>query len=267
MNKIITSVVLTSTLAMAGGDIAPVEEEVIVEESSAWEQRVVIYGWLPTRFDGTLKYSIPGMGDTVSVETDDLIDNLKMTFMAAYEARKDKWSFKADAIYMNLGNAEDTPVSIDDGPVLSANVDQGVEAWIVNFAIGYNMIDSDGLLLDILVGARYLSMDATADINLYGTPIQGIPVASLAQSAELWDGVVGVKGSYNLNENWYLPYHFDIGAGDSDLTWQALAGVGYRYSWGDVLLAYRYIGYEGDGTKLITGLDLAGPAIGVNFKF
>ncbi len=32
----------------------------------------------------------------------------------------------------------------------------------------------------------------------------------------------------NLNQNWYLPFHFDVGTGDTNLTWQAFAGVGYK---------------------------------------
>ena len=32
-----------------------------------------------------------------------------------------------------------------------------------------------------------------------------------------------------LNEKWYLPLYDDIGTGDSDLTWQLGAGIGYRF--------------------------------------
>ncbi len=61
----------------------------------------------------------------------------------------------------------------------------------------------------------------------------------------------------------------DMGAGDSVFTYQAMAGVGYRYGWGDVLLSYRYISYDNDddGIQAIDDLELYGPQIGVIWHF
>ena len=44
-----------------------------------------------------------------------------------------------------------------------------------------------------------------------------------------------------------LAYKRDVGAGNSDLTYQALAGVAYGFRWGNLSLTYRYLFYdEGD---------------------
>ena len=64
-----------------------------------------------------------------------------------------------------------------------------------------------------------------------------------------------------------MPYYADIGAGDSDLTWQAMAGIGYSYGWGDVLLTYRHLSYDEGTDGLVQDLELSGPAIAVNFRF
>ncbi len=263
------SAVLVSTLAMAGGDIAPIEEEVapvITEESSGWQQRILVYGWLPTTMDGTLNYDIGG-NEFVSVDTSDLIDSLEMVFMAAYEARKDKWSFKADMIYLDLANSLENAVTGPLGREIGAAADLSMTAWLLGFYGGYNMVESSNSIFDLIVGARYLSMDVDTVIEFNGPLPGNLPLANLDQSAELWDAVVGFKGSYSINENWFLPYHFDIGGGDSDLTWQALAAVGYRYGWGDLLLAYRHLSYDQGDTGLIQDLTLSGPAIAVNFNF
>ncbi len=270
MKKIMMSAVLASTLAMAGGDITAVEEEVVpvlTEKSSGWQQRVLIYGWVPTTFDGTLNYDLGGSGDGVSVATDDLIDSLEMVFMAAYEARKDKWSFKADMIYLDLANTVDNAVTGPRGNQLGATADVTMTAWLLGFYGGYNIVESSNSTFDLMAGARYLSMDVGTVLQLNGPLPGNIPSPSLDQEAELWDAVVGFKGSYSINENWFLPYHFDIGAGDSDLTWQALAAVGYHYSWGDLLLAYRHTYYDQGDTGFIQDLTLSGPAIAVNFNF
>ena len=47
----------------------------------------------------------------------------------------------------------------------------------------------------------------------------------------------------------------------------ALVAVGYRFNWGDVLLAYRHLSYDQGSSGLLQNLELSGPALGVNFRF
>jgi hypothetical protein len=81
------------------------------------------------------------------------------------------------------------------------------------------------------------------------------PTAARSVASIFWEG------------NWFAPYYADVGGGDSKLTWQAMAGVGYAYKWGDVVLAYRYLSYEQGGNKLLEDVNLGGFALGVNFRF
>jgi hypothetical protein len=46
-----------------------------------------------------------------------------------------------------------------------------------------------------------------------------------------------------------------------------VAGIEYRYSWGDLQLLYRYTYYDMKEGKLLQNVSLGGPAIGVNFRF
>ena len=50
MKKIMMSALVASSLAVAGGDIAPVEPvvETPVVDTNPWRNEVYIYGWLPT---------------------------------------------------------------------------------------------------------------------------------------------------------------------------------------------------------------------------
>ncbi len=262
MKKIIAGTLLTCALATAGGDIAPVEEEqvvapVAVEESSAWEQQFVLYGWLPS-FNGDLTFDIPGEG---SKDSDfSAIDDLDAVFMASYEVRKDKWSFLTDVIYLGMSGGETQGV----GTSLVTGFEHDLTAWLLSFYGGYNVMDEGSSKLDIIAGMRYFSLDVDAIINLPG---DRLPLIYMSPSVEVYDAVIGVKGTYDINENWYIPYLFDIGAGDSDLTWQGQASIGYRFGWGDVLATYRYIHYEKDGLRLIEDFDLYGPKVGVVFHF
>jgi len=74
-------------------------------------------------------------------------------------------------------------------------------------------------------------------------------------------------GSLRLRRlKWFAPFHVDVGTGDSDLTWQLLAGVGYVFSWGDLLLVYRHLDYDQKHGDLLEGLRLSGPALGASFR-
>ncbi len=50
-------------------------------------------------------------------------------------------------------------------------------------------------------------------------------------------------------------------------TWQALGGVGYRFSKADLVLGYRHMEWNFDGNSVFDDLDISGPYAGVKFVF
>ncbi len=281
MKKISTGILLAFTLLSASGDIPlNVEETVTVpvaaEESSSWEHKLTIYGWLPS-LDGSLIYTIPGTpeipgepgepgtpgspDETVSTK---FIDKIDAIFMGSYEVRKEKWSFLVDGIYFKMSDSEEGSVSLP--PVLNKDpikvaTEQELELVLVSLYAGYNTIKTENITLDIIAGTRYFYLGTDIKFVINDRDI------GLSPSVDFYDALIGIKGDVNLSENWYVPYLFDIGAGHSDLTWQAEASLGYHFNWGDVLLTYRYIHYDGDGSGLINDIDLYGPKLGLVFHF
>jgi len=250
---------------------------VLAEQKSAddWQFGVTIYGWFPS-IDGTLLYdnppSSPGTassGGSISIDASDILDNLKMTFMGALEARRGKWSILTDVIYLNLGNTGNSTISIGPGSgiPINARVDQDLKAWVVMTSLGYTAVQQEQVLMDVLGGVRYLSLDADAKLSVNGPLPPTPPPAKVSKSVSLWDGIVGIRGQFDLSDRWSVPFYADIGAGDSDLTWQALLGVTYRFSWGDLRLAYRHLEYDQKNDRLIQNMSLSGPALGVGFRF
>jgi hypothetical protein len=115
--------------------------------------------------------------------------------------------------------------------------------------------------------ARYfdLSTDLLFNFNP-GGPGPGITLPA-STSGDIWDGIVGLKGSVNLSKRWFVPYYADIGTGDSDLTWQAMAGISYRAAhWADIALTYRHLEWD-LGSQLVDDLSFSGPMLGVIFRF
>ena len=231
-------------------------------DSGNWEYNATIYMWMPS-MKGTTN-----SGADFDVDFSTLLDNLKMTFMGALEARNDKWSLFTDIVYMNIGGSKSATV-VGDGPFglyQDRKVSIGLKSWIITLAGGYNIVDTQQNRLDIIAGTRYMYLDETLGLKVK-VGQQTLFDRSIAVSDDVWDAIVGVKGQVNLDPNWYLPYYFDIGAGGSDLTLQAMAGVGYRFDWGDILLTYRYLHYDYKSDFPNADMDVSGPLLGARFRF
>jgi len=255
-NTVVSTLLLMSTLNANSTVVVPDVQTQVPQTSNAMQHKLTLYGWLPS-FDGTLTYQLPDGSDTQSDFA--VFDALDFVLMGSYEATKGKWSFLADFIYVGVSGEE----TIKQGSVLETSFDQELSISVLSLYGGYNAIKTDRYSLDVIAGMRSFSMDVDADINFANLR----PTVSLSPSVDIYDAVIGVKGNIKINQNWYIPYLVDIGAGDSDLTWQAEASLGYHFSWGDIIATYRYIHYEKEGLTLIEDFDLYGPKLGVVFHF
>lgn len=220
-------------------------------QQDKWEFGTDIYMWAA----GLGGESATG-GD-IDIDFNDIIDNLSFTFMGTFGAKKGKWGFLADVIYMDLEDDDDVAL----GPILTLS-DVQMKAWVVTPMVTYNVMQSDRVSLDLLAGARYLYIKVGLEID---------PLPKAWSSGDGWDGIVGVKGKVDLKENWYLPFHFDVGTGDTDVTWQAFGGVGYKFSKFDLIAGYRYLDWDFDddnkGGDTFNDLTISGPIIGAKFTF
>ncbi len=233
-------------------------------DPGGWQFEATLYGWY-AGLDSEVRFPGPlGRESDVTVDASDIIDNLNMVFMGAVEARKDRWSIITDLVYLNMGDDAATTVRVgpDPGYPATASADLDITTWVVSGGVGYDLLQAERGRLALMGGARYLSVDVDGQFGLGG------PFArERSRSEENWDGIVGLRGALQLGERWYLPFHADIGAGDSDLTWQLFAGIGYRFSWGDIRLGYRYLSYDLDDDAAVQDLAISGPVLGVGVRF
>ena len=237
------------------------------EASDQWKFDAMLYLW------GAGIDADTQAGGEIDISFDDILNDLDMAFMGSVGARKGKWSLAADTIYLDIsqdeGGSETIPVL---GPVTAertVDADIDMKASITTFGGGYNLVDNERVALDLMAGGRYAWVDVSVklDLDRAGTVLQTSRQEKVSDTKGVWDGIVGARGEIHLNDHWYLPYYADVGTGQSDLTWQALAGVGYRFRWGDVLAAYRYLDYDFDSNFLLKNLTVSGPALGARFHF
>ena len=226
-----------------------------------WQIAAILDMWAPG-----ISGSTAGGAD-IDVSFDTLISNLNMTFMGAVEARKGPWSLLGDVIYLNAGGdgAGKVPIAIAPGAAAKVKVNVKTRSWILNLIGGYNIWQSEQGSLDALLGARYLEMkiDFCLDFALGPFAIS----KGLSPQDTVLDGVMGVKGHYNINPKWYVPFYLDAGTGESELTWQASAGIAYRFNWGDVSLQYRHLAWEFGSAGGLNDLSVSGPLLAAKFVF
>ncbi len=224
------------------------------QSAATWQNEVSIYGWY-AGIDGAVS-ALRGSQD-FSVEASDIIENLNMVFMGGYEGKYNKWSVIADAVYMDMGDTANAPAG---GGISSVNLD--IQSWVLHGGVGYELVQSTHGTLGVVGGVRYLTLDV--DVN---RAFDGSSVAQKSDSADLLDGIVGIRGNVKISDNWYLPYYADIGAGGSEFSYQLFAAIGYRFGWGDVRLGYRHLKFEMDDDEIMQDLQISGPVLGVGFRF
>lgn len=214
-----------------------------------WQFKTAIYLWAAGVESTTRR------GNEIDVSFSDIVSDLDMAFMGTFVARKSKWSLAADVIYLDIETDKTGTIGSTSIPV---NANAEVTGWILNFHGARTVFQVERARVDILVGARYLDLDSTLKLRLGASG----PTPTASASASVWDGVIGVKGDVNITPKWYLLYYFDVGTGQSDLTWQGLGGVGYRFKRVNVILVYRYIQWDFKSDSPLNDTNFSGPAFG-----
>jgi hypothetical protein len=252
-----------------------------VTPADQWTFSITPYIWLPN-INGTLKYSVPpGAGGSPDVETgpNDYLENLQSVIMLSGEVRRDRWSVFTDVIYLAFTDEDSSVKSVNfGGSLVSSSVNVATTsslrgtAWTLG--TGYAVQTDQAWMLDIFGGLRYFSLQASTNWQLSAAitgpgGVQTFPrTGSISEGADLWDGIIGVRGRVLLgSSDWSIPYYLDVGAGSSNWTWQGMLGIAYSFKWGGVTLAYRNLYYDQNNDKLIQDLRFTGPTLGLTFRF
>jgi hypothetical protein len=245
-------------------------------ETDSWQFGVTIYGWFPD-ISGETSFTQPGGTNDFKIDIGDILDNLEFTLMGTFDARKGRWGILTDLIYMDVGDSQTGTREVTIGGIelpvnASANVDLDLKSWIWTLTGYYRTLDQPGMTLDVVAGARHLDIEQRVNWVVTGN-VGSIPVPDRTGAAEvsltIWDALIGIRGrfAFGAQNSWFVPYYLDIGTGDSDFTWQGIAGLGYAYRWCEVVAIWRYLYYDLPSGKAIDDMNFSGPAIGVTFRW
>jgi hypothetical protein len=201
-----------------------------------------------------------GIGDRIA-EVDarfvDIIDEVNFGFMGAFEARKNRFIFLTDLMYLNLSDGSATP-----GPLFSS-VKVDFKAFILDPEVGYRLLEGEGGSIDAVVGFRYWHLRTRLEFRA------GIlPDTEVTRTKNWADVVGGLRGRAKLSEKWFLTGKGDVGGGGSDITYQLFGGVGFNLcEKGSLVLGYRYLKVDYDNDDFLFDMSLKGPMLGFTFRF
>jgi hypothetical protein len=232
-----------------------------VATESEWEFEVVPYFWAPGLKGDTALFGAPPV--SVDVKFHELFDAIDWSefppaFMSYGEVRKDRFGMFVDLIHFALEVDAREP-----GPPASL-ADLQLQATVATALGSYRLVEDNASHLDVLAGARLWNVDGDLAFRIG-------PIAGNFTDDETWvDPVIGLKGRYGLNENFFLKGWGMIGGfgASSDFMWDVFGGVGYQVSDRfSTTLGWRHIGVDYSDGAFLFDVDLDGPMIEGSFKF
>jgi hypothetical protein len=224
--------------------------------ASGWEFSIAPYLYM-TGMKGTV--GARGRTRDVDMSFGDVIENLNLGIMGAFEARKGRFVFVNDLMWIKLGEERDTPGQ------LFSSVKVGVNLLLWDPEAGYRVYQSDRGSVDVLGGARLMSVETNINFR------EGILPASDVSERKTWaTPVVGVRGTLNVLPKVFLATKFDIGGGlGADFTTQFYGGAGYRITPKIALVGgYRFLKTDYDSEAgFLFDTDMNGILVGAKFTF
>ena len=212
--------------------------------ADAWTWRVAPYLWT-SGIDGTLTTANAEVD--VDIDFGDIWDNLDSAGLLFVETRRGKLTILGDLVYLGL--------EADGETQLGADADVELDTTILELAVLSRV--SPESPLEIGGGVRYANMESDIEVG----------PASSDGSSDALDGIAAGRATWPFAGRWSLQVYGDLGAGDSDLTWQASAMLGFHFTdWG-LGFGYRVLDYDFDDGSDELDLTFQGFVYGVEFRF
>jgi hypothetical protein len=271
-----TTVIVAMTGALFGATQAGAQSAQPNWDTGRWQFAATVYAYLPS-IGGSLTVPADASGGGINIDASKLVDNLNFAFMGTLDAHNGRWGMFTDVLYLDVGGDESKTRDFTLGSIglpssTTADLRLDLKGWIWTVAGEYRLVSDPAWKVDALAGARLFDVRSTLGWSIYGD--LG-PIATTGRSGSkdvgdsVWDGIVGLKGTYAFGDNhqWIVPFYVDVGTGQSDLTWQGAIGLGYNFSWGGLLAMWRYLDYNFKSGSAVQDMNFNGPMAGVQFRW
>jgi len=237
-----------------------------------WRFSGTISAWVPASWVTTTAGKYSATSDT-SINQN--LSNTGSVGMFTLEAHKGNWGLMGDLVYWQFSGSGGSTYYTrrpGDGSLYGGYNAQQTQTMLT-MAGTYTAFSTPSIYLDGLLGARYISSTTTLTSNFIVDSAGGRTASATGYPSytnQTTDPVIGFKGRARImDSSWFIPYYADAGKGpgSNNGTWQALVGVGDAFSWGDITLAYRAMGFHLKATNGNTNYTNAGPQLSATINF
>jgi hypothetical protein len=229
----------------------------VAAQDTEWTFQTSLYVWVP----GLSTTVGTPFGDFESkADGSDALSALDMAFMGTLEARRGRWGFIGDLLYVDLSTDTDAPFG---QRFASSTVETSTTAFS-GYAV-YRTYASDHVIVD--AGAGFRAFDLGLDLGLDSADNRPDYNASVSDTWAV--PVVAVRFIVPFNDSWFATAFVDGGMTSSDTsTWQVFGSVGYRFNerW-STQLGWRHMDVQKEIGGLDVSVDLSGPMIGASLRF
>ena len=223
------------------------------QPESGWQNDLAVY-FLLAGVDGT--NTIKGQTVSLDAEFRDIVDVFGGAAMLFYRGQSGRTGLQSDFIWVRVVQGV-----TNDRVVIDAELNE-----IIYGLEGFYEVGSD---VEVLFGLRTVWLHGQLGIEgPLGRPVEG-------SDSRTWiDPIVGLQWRPELAKDLRLFTRLDVGAGMSDLTWQAAVMLSYRAAQSVSLTGgYRVIGIDyddadgGDNDVFAMDIRMSGPVLGAVFHF
>jgi hypothetical protein len=252
MSRLIGHLV-TATLVVVAG----MPRTASAQQNDGWQFSVVpLYFWA-ANLDGRMA---AGPVDVpVSLEFADAADHLAGAFSFHFEVARGGWAGFADLNFISLESSAPFVV----GP-LTVSGDLELDNTVFEAGAIYLVVPERRL--GIIAGMRTYTLAPSIAFN--GAGAGAAPVDTSETSVNAFGGVVFRP---QITSKWTFVGRADLGGGEADLTWSAVAGLAYQYtSWGSLEFGFKALGIDQDGgDRDLREYDVThyGPIVGLNVRW
>ncbi len=255
-------ITLLLTAALAFSEAARANETTRVAprpspaEDSDWQFSVSPYLWM-AGVQGTVQ-QFDSPPTRLKSDFGQIFNELDVAFMGIIEARRGRYSLFADMAYTKTSVKDSTPKGI-----LAEKIGVTSQAFSGLLGGGYTVHSTDQAHLDLIAGVRVWSV--STKLSFHGGILDHV---KQRDSATWVDLVAGFRGTYSLTDEVYLTGWANIGAGQADLDWDVVAGIGYKIKSNlSAVAGYRVQGVDYRKNGFEYDVIQKGPIMGITYRF
>lgn len=241
-------------LWLSAGISAAQSSQTASAASGEWEFDLTPFLW-GAGLDGTI--GIARREVTFEATAKDIMKSLDMGFMVDFEARRNRWSFETDLVYVDLG--KDVTVEGIGGIVGGQNPQLDMRLTLIDGTIGYQLAPS----FDVLAGVRGVVVSPSISNDL----------VTIADADDGFvDPIIGGRFRRDVSKKVWVNLRGDVGGFGvgSEFSWFLSAAAGIRVSH-LISLDFGYrawsFDYESDSDLKRLDATMAGFGGGLTFHF